>query len=183
MIPFRFFPYQYREPKPSVSLDGLSLSGHQYGFDAGLSNSATKGWAGQCRQKELEICLHIVYHAQTPLSFADCHKDSNNGRLQAAADRRTCNKRKSARNRDSNLRLNPIVTPCKLKSKLTEDPTIAMPIQPGYKPIVQLVLLIVTACFSIRTQLFRSNNLNFLKIQSYSLPLHEQGLKRLYIHP
>ena len=125
MIPFRHFPYHCREPKPSVSLDGLSLSGHQHGFDAGLSNSTTKGWADQCRQKELEICLHIVYYAQTPHSFADCHKDSNKGRLQAAADRWTCNKEKTARNRDSSLRLNPIVTPCKLISKPTEDPAIA----------------------------------------------------------
>ena len=41
---------------------------------------------------------------------------------------------KTARHRDSSLRLNPIITPCKLLSIPTEGFASALPIRPRYKP-------------------------------------------------
>jgi len=151
MIPFRHFPCQCRASKQYVN---PSKGSHSLGPNMALmpacpiqplkaeqANADCKSFRYVCTSCIMHKLLTHLLATQKAAAKAGCKQ-------LPVTDLAT--RGKTARTRISSLRLNPIVTPCKLISNPAKDFASALPIRHGYKPTsseaCQLVLLIITAC-------------------------------------
>ena len=73
-------------PTPRTQGSGRALAcqtvGLQWGYSADHAITPSQGSGDKCRLKQRDICLHIVYHAQTPLAWAACHRQQQSAASQ-----------------------------------------------------------------------------------------------------